>query len=110
MQKRIRYPQKNLLTRHCPWYQQTMEASCGPASLIMAMASLNRKYKPDKEEELAIWRRANTIYMSSGQAGCHPVGLALAASDRGFKAEVYLNKRGPLFVDGVRIPRKKEVL
>ncbi|MEX0619001.1 MAG: GNAT family N-acetyltransferase/peptidase C39 family protein [Pseudohongiellaceae bacterium] len=111
MQKRIRYPQKNLLSRRTPWFQQSLEFSCGPASLMMAMASLNRKYRrPKAVEELSIWRRANTVYMTTGLAGCHPVGLALAAEDRGYKTQVYINKRKPLFVDSVRSQYKKDVL
>ncbi len=37
-------------------------------------------------------------------------GLALAAVQRGFAAEVWVNQRGPLFVEGVRDPNKKRVM
>ena len=37
-------------------------------------------------------------------------GLALAAVDRGFKAEVWVSQRGPLFIDGVRDLNKKRVM
>src|SRR5690554_4263222 len=42
MQKRIRYIPQNLLSRQTPWFQQTTEFTCGPAALMMAMASLNK--------------------------------------------------------------------
>ena len=61
-------------------------------------------------EELNIWRESTTIYMTSGHGGCHPVGLALAAKRRGFKASVYINTREPLFLSGVRDAHKKSVL
>ena len=38
------------------------------------------------------------------------MGLALAAVARGFDAEVWVNKKGPLFVEGVRDPNKKRVM
>ena len=110
MQKRIRYIPANLLSRETPWYQQTTDFSCGPAALLMAMASLDKKRKLTQVEELNIWRESTTIFMTSGHGGCHPVGLALAASRRGFKAEVYLNQKQPAFIESVRNPHKREIL
>ena len=110
MQKRIRYIPKNLLQNAVPWYQQNTDFTCGPASLMMAMAGLDKKNKLDLELELDIWREATTIYMTSGHGGCHPVGLALAAQKRGFKTSVYINRKTPLFVESVRNPHKKELL
>jgi hypothetical protein len=48
--------------------------------------------------------------MTSGHGGCHPLGLALAARQRGFRAEVWMNQRRPLFVDSVRDPNKKRII
>src|SRR5690606_26056133 len=84
--------------------------TCGPASLMMAMASLNNKVKLERSLELDIWREATTIFMTSGQAGCHPFGLALAAQKRGFDVCVYLNTKEPLFVDGGRTAHKKNTM
>lgn len=110
MQKRIRYRPANMLNREVPWYEQTTSFSCGPAALMMAMASLDRTRTLTQEEELDIWREATTIYMTSGHGGCHPIGLALAAHARGFEAEVNINKDTPAFIAGVRIAHKKEVM
>lgn len=93
-----------------PWYRQTTEFTCGPASLMMAMASLEPARKPDQMTELAIWREATTIFMTSGHGGCHPLGLALAAQRRGFHAEVTMNTREPLFIEGVRREKKKDIM
>jgi ribosomal protein S18 acetylase RimI-like enzyme len=97
-------------SRGIPWISQTTPFTCGPASLMMAMRSLDSRYMPSPIEEIQIWREATTIFMTSGHGGCHPVGLALAARERGFIAEVLVNKPGPLFVDGVRDHNKKRVM
>jgi len=111
MQKRIRYRPANALNQTVPWYQQTTDFSCGPAALIMAMASLApKKIKLKQELELDIWRESTTIFMTSGVGGCHPIGLGLAAHQRGFKAQVFINRDAPLFVDGVRNSHKKDVM
>ena len=48
--------------------------------------------------------------MTSGHGGCHPVGLALAASRRGAQARVWMNRKTPLFIDSVRDENKKRVI
>ncbi|GGW75086.1 GNAT family N-acetyltransferase/peptidase C39 family protein [Alteromonas halophila] len=93
-----------------PWYQQTTEFTCGPAALMMALSELGHALPMTQHSELTVWRRATTIYMTSGHGGCHPIGLALAAADHGVTAEVWLNAGLPLFVEGVRNKDKKKVL
>lgn len=110
MQKRIRRMASAEPYPPTPWYQQSTHFTCGPASLMMAMASLDDKIIPNQELELDIWREATTIFMTSGHGGCHPIGLALAAQKRGFSAKVYVSSRKPLFVDGVRTEKKKEIM
>lgn len=110
MQKRIRDINANLIQRRMRWYRQTTAFTCGPSSLLMAMGSLCDSVEFTQEEELDLWREATTIFMTSGHGGCHPVGLGIAAAKRGFEASVYLNKKGALFIEGVRDPHKKEVM
>jgi len=110
MQKRIRYRPENLHTLEVPWYGQRTEFTCGPAAAMMAMAGLDPAYEPNGSDELALWREATTIFMTSGHGGCHPIGLGLALHKRGFTCEIYLNQRGPLFVSGVRSEEKKRVI
>jgi ribosomal protein S18 acetylase RimI-like enzyme len=93
-----------------PYYEQTLEFTCGPATLMMAMHALNPEQKLDRREEIRLWREATTVYMTSGHGGCGPYGLALAAYHRGFDVEVYVNEEGVLFVDSVRSEDKKEVM
>ena len=96
-------------SRHLPWVQQTTPFTCGPACLLMALAALKQQ-APSTTEELLLWREATTIFMTAGHGGCHPLGLALAARQRGLNARVWCNQTGPLFVDSVRDSDKKAVI
>ncbi len=93
-----------------PYYQQTLDFTCGPAALMMAMASLRTGTVMDRAEELRLWREATTIFMTSGHGGCGPYGLALAAHRRGFKSEVVVSDPGVHMVSTVRSPEKQEVM
>jgi ribosomal protein S18 acetylase RimI-like enzyme len=93
-----------------PFYEQTLDFTCGSSSLMMAMKALDRDIVLDRTLELRIWREATTIFMTSGHGGCGPLGLALAAHHRGFAVEVYVNDLGVPLVDSVRSPEKKEVM
>lgn len=93
-----------------PYYEQTLDFTCGPAALIMAMQALDPSLVPDRKLEIRLWREATTIFMTSGLGGCGPYGLALAACHRGFGVEIFVNDAGALFVDSVRGEEKKEVL
>lgn len=93
-----------------PYYRQTLDFTCGPAALMMAMAALGENVALDRTEELRIWREATTIFMTSGHGGCGPYGLALAARRRGFRASVVVSDPGVHMVDTVRSPEKQEVM
>jgi len=110
MQKRIH--QYRVLEMHAdvPWIRQTTAFTCGPAALMMAMRAINTDYTPSLHDELQIWREATTIFMTSGHGGCHPLGLALAARQRGFRADTWINQHQPLFVNSVRDANKKRVI
>lgn len=109
-QKRIRHFSDTLQHRSVHWLRQTTHFTCGPAALMMAMHGLNRAYQPSQEEEINIWREATTIFMTSGHGGCHPIGLALAAKQRNFDVEVWINQSSTLFIDGVRNEDKKQIV
>ncbi len=93
-----------------PYYRQTLDFTCGPASLMMAMAALDPQIGLDRATEIQLWRESTTVFMTSGHGGCGPHGLALAACHRGFTVEVFLSEAGALFIDSVRSPEKKEVM
>ena len=110
MEKNIQKLDKKQNTFTVPFYEQTTEFTCGPSSLMMAMSSLDPKYKTNRTEEIQIWREATTVFMTSGHGGCGPHGLALSAYERGFLPQLYLNTKELLFIDSVRQKHKKEVI
>ncbi|MBB1076554.1 peptidase C39 family protein [Rhodoferax sp. 4810] len=93
-----------------PFYEQTLDFTCGASALMMAMQALMPQLVLDRTLELRIWREATTVFMTSGHGGCGPFGLALAAHHRGFHAEIFVNDRGVPLIDSVRSPEKKEVM
>jgi ribosomal protein S18 acetylase RimI-like enzyme len=93
-----------------PYYQQTLEFTCGPASLMMAMHAVDHRVPLDRKLELRLWREATTIFMTAGHGGCGPYGLAVAAHKLGFGVEVWVSDERVLLVDSVRSEEKKEVM
>lgn len=94
-----------------PYYEQTLEFTCGSAALMMAMKALDKDLPLDRSTELSIWRESTTIFMTSGHGGCGPYGLSLAAHKRGFDVELYVKDDPALFfLDSVRSKEKKEVI
>ncbi|MER2493549.1 GNAT family N-acetyltransferase/peptidase C39 family protein [Catenovulum sediminis] len=110
MQKRLRYEPIKLTTSPVAWYQQTTSFTCGPAAAMMAMNAVNAHYQPTQSDELQIWREATTIYMTSGHGGCHPLGLAIAMTRRGFQCEAFISVADTLFAEGVRSEHKRQIL
>jgi ribosomal-protein-alanine acetyltransferase len=93
-----------------PYYEQTLDFTCGPSALLMAMKVLDPKLELSRQLELRLWRESTTIFMTSGHGGCGPYGMALSAWHRGFDVEIYVKEPGVLFVDSVRSEEKKEVM
>lgn len=93
-----------------PYYQQTLDFTCGPAALIMAMKGLDPSMKITRTLEIDLWRESTTVFMTSGIGGCTPFGLTLAAFNRGFAVELFATGDKNAFADSVRSPVKKEVI
>jgi len=93
-----------------PFYAQTLDFTCGPAALMMAMRAVDPDLKLDRRLELRVWREATTIFMASGHGGCGPYGLALAAARRGYEVELLVRDKGVAFFDSVRSEDKKRVM
>ncbi|WP_210396238.1 GNAT family N-acetyltransferase/peptidase C39 family protein [Motiliproteus sediminis] len=93
------------------FYRQSTPFTCGPASLMMAMASLDAdSCSLDTRTEIQLWREATTIFMTAGHGGCSPEGLALSAWQRGFDVTLYRQCHDIPFIEGVRDERKKQVI
>lgn len=110
LEKRIANITLNADSLPVHYYGQTTDFTCGPASLMMAMNALDAVQPLAPTLELQLWREATTIYMLAGTGGCGPHGLALAAWRRGFRVTVYVNQKGPLFLESVRRPEKKDIM
>lgn len=93
-----------------PYYRQTLDFTCGPASLMMAMHCHDGRIPLERRLELCLWRESTTVFMTSGHGGCGPHGLALAASSRGFGVMVYTPQPGPMFLESVRSAEKRDVM
>ena len=109
MEKRLRFEAGNRDIAR-PFYEQTTDFTCGPASLMMAVKSMRPDYVLSRREELRIWREATTIFMAAGHGGCSPYGLALSAWHRGLDVVLYINQQEAPFLDGVRDEEKKSVI
>ncbi|HEY4162507.1 MAG TPA: peptidase C39 family protein [Dongiaceae bacterium] len=95
--------------RKLPYYSQSLNFTCGPSSLMMAMKALDRRQPIDRAHEMQLWREANTVFMGDGHPGSSPYGLALAAWRRGFQAELWLSHRGS-FLLGYQKQKPKRVV
>ena len=95
--------------RKLPYYNQSLDFTCGPASLMMAMRALDKTQPFDRAHELQLWREANTVFMGKGHPGSSPYGLALAAWRRGFKPELWLSHRGPFLLRYQKLADRRKV-
>ncbi|GGE53405.1 N-acetyltransferase GCN5 [Agaricicola taiwanensis] len=93
-----------------PYFEQTLDFTCGPACIMMALAWADPAIRPARILELRLWREATTIYMTSGLGGCEPYGLAVTLARRGLKPELRLSSEGPFFLDSVRSDEKRTVM
>src|SRR3954462_5757082 len=66
-----------------PYYEQTLDFTCGPSALMMAMKALQPALELNRVLELRIWRESTTIFMTSGHGGCGPYGFSPLAGGRG---------------------------
>jgi len=95
-----------------PHYRQTLDFTCGPSSLVMAMHAFDPASPLDRTLELKLWKEATSIYTgpSPRPGGCGALGLALAARRRGFPAEVHVNHRDVLLARRARSGERREVM
>ncbi len=93
-----------------PYYHQTLDFTCGPACLMMAL----KYYYPDTElnraMEMTLWKEATLIFMASGFGGTDGFGLALSALNRGLSCHIIMSMDTTPMLKSVRIPRKREVM
>ncbi len=110
MQKRILFPSAHKRLLPLRFYRQTTPFTCGAACVLMACDLVADDDRTNRTRELALWREATTIFMTTGHGGCSPHGLALAAWQRGFEAEVWVSGSDIPFIDSVRSAEKRSVI
>ncbi len=94
-----------------PHYAQTLDFTCGPASLLMVMKALDPASAFDRSLEMRLWKEATTLFMGGPHhGGSSALGLALSADRRGYDAEVFVNHRGVLLGERGRTPDRREVM
>jgi ribosomal protein S18 acetylase RimI-like enzyme len=96
--------------RTVPYYHQTTNFTCGPSALMMTLAALGSNEPLSRELEFQLWREATSIYLISAPGGCDPIGIAVTAARRGYKAEVHVNQPGPYFVEVRKGPQRRDVM
>lgn len=95
--------------KRCPYVPQSTEFTCGPAALLMAMKYLDKNTRATTAAELNIWREATTIFMASGHGGTSPLGLAIAAHNRNFGAELWMYGEKVPFIRSMRTAAKRAI-
>jgi ribosomal protein S18 acetylase RimI-like enzyme len=93
-----------------PYYEQTVDFSCGPCCIMMAKAFYDPAFVPGPVMEIRLWREATTVFMMSGPGGCEPFGLAVAAFEHGLSARIIVSFHGALFLQSVRSEEKRRVM
>jgi hypothetical protein len=108
MEKSLAPPPDPSLMR-VPYYAQTLDFTCGPAAVLMAMRALDPVIPLDQTTEIRLWRRIDhRIHDLRPRRLQEGVGAGRAA--RGFAVELFLGDRSVMFVDSVRSPLKREVI
>ena len=81
-----------------PYYHQTLDFTCGPACLLMAMNHFAPGTGFSRAMELDLWREATLVETY----GTGRYGLALAAIRRGYQVEVTENLDGVEYLAAMR--------
>jgi len=93
-----------------PFYEQSVDFTCGSACLLMALARYRSAEFLDPIWEIRLWREATTVFMLAGPGGCEPFGLAMVAHAHGLEPEVWCSTEEMLFLETVRDREKQRVM
>ncbi len=83
-----------------PYFQQTRTATCGPACLMMVMKFWDPSFEFSRHVEFDLWMQSFSLFLFGGT---YQFGLAKAAVNTGFKAEIY--QKNAFSQNYPRIPR-----
>ena len=93
-----------------PYAPQTLDFTCGPACLMMALKHFYPETELTRALEMTLWKEATLIFMASGFGGTEGYGLALAALNRGLSCRMVMSMDTTPLLKSVRIPKKREVM
>jgi hypothetical protein len=82
-----------------PFYQQTMDFTCGAASLLMVLSFYDREFSMNREAEIDIWREGTSVEV----LGMGRYGLSFPLLKRGYRVNIRTNVEGPEFLERIRI-------
>ncbi len=98
------------LKHNVPYYAQTLDFTCGPACLMMALRYFIPKIELTRAMEMTLWKEATLIFMTSGFGGTDGYGLALSALNRGLSCHLVMSMDTTPLLRSVRIPKKRDVM
>ncbi|HSG99293.1 MAG TPA: ribosomal protein S18-alanine N-acetyltransferase, partial [candidate division Zixibacteria bacterium] len=98
------------LRLEAPYFAQTLDFTCGPACLMMALKHFRPETELTRAFELNLWKEATLIYMTSGYGGTDGYGLALAALTRGLSCQMIMSLDSTPLLRSVRSAEKREVI
>ncbi|MCG7852931.1 MAG: peptidase C39 family protein [Methanosarcinaceae archaeon] len=93
-----------------PYCHQTLDFTCGPACLMMALKHFNPEIDLTRALEMTLWKEATLVFMASGFGGTEGYGLALSALNRGLSCRMVTSMDTVPMLKSVRIPEKREVM
>lgn len=93
-----------------PYYAQTLDFTCGPASLMMALGYFIKDIELTRALEVTLWKEATLVFMSSGYSGTDGYGLALSALSRELRGEIVTSMDQVPMLRSVRSSEKREVM
>jgi len=81
---------QNIPPLDVPYFQQTRTATCGPACLMMVMKYWEPSFEFSRNVEFRLWLKSFSFFLFGGT---YQFGLAKAAVQQGFDAEIYQKDR-----------------
>ncbi|MFH1699468.1 MAG: GNAT family N-acetyltransferase/peptidase C39 family protein [Candidatus Zixiibacteriota bacterium] len=110
MAKMLQMDIPNKQKLNVPYYPQTLDFTCGPACLLMALKYFNPNTELTRALEMTLWKEATLIFMASGFGGTDGYGLALSALNRGLSCHLVMSMDSTPLLKSVRTPKKREVM
>ena len=86
-----------------PYLSQTTYFTCGPTSLLMALAHFQTDMLPTRQLEFEIWREATMV------EACDPYGLALAAKRRGLDVDLTVTTDAFMLLEEFHSEKERDV-